>query len=114
LHGDEYTLEDIVAETKAQGESLYSYYIRNEINISLKQQWFTDGHPLDADIVIDNAQYYVADTQAGIHFQGAYSEYDHCYVGGTIIASSVMYVSITNIQDLGMIDDIINDLTYYP
>lgn len=113
LHGDEYTLKDIVAETKAQGKSLSSYYIRNDINITLKQQWFTEGHPLDADILLDDAQYYETDTRANIHFYGAYTNSDQCYVGSAIVGSSAIYISMNNILDLDNIDQILNDLTYY-
>ncbi len=113
IQSDAYTLERIVIQTKPQGIFLSSYYIENNISITIKQQWYTQDHPLDADILLDEAVYYEDYTTANLHFYGGYTVSDHCYIGSTIVGSSAVYVSMSNIQKPDSIGQILNNIIIY-
>lgn len=113
LSGNQYTQTDFIIESTAQGWSVSTTYTFGEIRISVIQQWFPEGHPLDTDLYLDNVNYYSRDTSAGIHIHGTYTELEHCYNGSTLIGSSVIYIGIMDIYEQITIDSILDDLALY-
>ncbi|MEL7657823.1 MAG: hypothetical protein AAGU75_18165, partial [Bacillota bacterium] len=114
LNDKKYILENVIIKMKVQGNFIFSYYALDDIRITLNQKWLKEGRFLESDILLESAQYYETDTRANLHFYGAYTNSDKSYVGSAIVESSAIYVTITNIQDISYIDQILNDLIFYP
>lgn len=113
LDGTQYIQEELVVESTVQGWSVSTNYTLGEINICMIQKWYSEGHPLDTDLYLDNAEYYTTSISTDIHLYGTYTDHEHCYNGSTLIGSSVIYIGIMNIYEQKSINSILNDLALY-
>lgn len=115
LNDNKYNAGEItVSKDKMIGTSLFTNYRLDDIQINIIQRWFPEGYVYDTNILLENAQYFTTKINDHLQFYGSYTDFDHTYIGTTLVKSSVVYVTITNIYNIEIIDQILNDLIYYP
>ncbi len=114
LEGENYHLENIAASnSNVMGTMVESIYRLDGHEILLTQRWPLENQPMEANLNLEEGTYYASASEIGLHFEGAYVEADHSYLGGTISDSMIVFIQISNISDLNGIDKIVSDIAYY-
>lgn len=114
LEGGNYHLENITAsDSKVMGTMVESIYLLDGHEIRLIQRWPLEDQPMEANLNLQEGTYYASASEIGLHFEGAYVEADHSYLGGTITDSMIVLIQISNVSDINSVDEIVSDVAYY-
>ncbi len=112
--GEDFRLESIQIEDSAtKGLVVSSKYTTQKETILLNQRWPLENQKAEINISFENAIHYAVNTSLGLVFDGAYTEKDHTYAGGSIQDKVLITVRISEVMELERVKHIIDQIKYY-